>query len=130
MRNRIVPIDRIFGIRAMEDAGRLWFLLEDVRSALKKPRLEGIGEKKYINADRGPWITVRLRLISSEALLEYARMYSVTPMEEWKLLIKALQEKSGGMAAIGIERRSDGDALKRVDRKGTGKAGHWEVTQR
>ena len=41
-----------------------------------------MGERKYIKFDRGPVdCTVRLRLVTADALLEYARLYSDN---QWK----------------------------------------------
>lgn len=91
MRNRVKPVGRVLGIRAYYDGNTMWYLLEDVRRVLHKPRLQGIGEREYIQFNRGMWMDVKMRLVSAEAVLRYARMYSDTPIGKWK---EALQRKS------------------------------------
>lgn len=88
MKNRVKPAGQVLGIRAYSDGKTTWYLLEDVRRVLRKPRLREIGEREYIQFDRGMWIAVKMRLVTARAVLKYARMYSDIPISEWK---KALQ---------------------------------------
>ena len=88
MRNELVPVGKVFGIRVYNDGVKNWYLLEDILRELKKPKITGKGERKYIYFDRGPWITVKLRLVTAEALLGYARIYSDKPMRVWRGEVK------------------------------------------
>lgn len=90
MNSKMLQGETVFGIRSWVDGEKIWFLLEDIRRALRKPKLKGMGERKYIKFDRGPWLTVRLRLVTADALLEYARQYSDNPMEKWRNALQAV----------------------------------------
>lgn len=77
---KLEKVGLFMDIRVYSDGERLWYLLEDVRRVLKKPRIKGTGPAKYINIDRGRYYTVKLRLITAETLSDFFRMYSAQPM--------------------------------------------------
>lgn len=87
--NRHRPYAQIGSIRCYEIAGEQWFLLEDIRRELRQPKLTGKGPARYLLFDRGPWITVRLRLVNQETLLGYLRQYGDKPMDEWRAELQA-----------------------------------------
>ena len=52
MNSKMLQGETVFGIRSWVDGEKIWFLLEDIRRALRKPKLKGMGERKYIKFDQ------------------------------------------------------------------------------